>query len=998
MHLQNYWIKSLRGKAVLFLSFFVLLSADLLAQVSGVIQDESNETLIGVNVFIKSKPSVGTISNIDGAFTIAASPGEILVFSYLGYEDLEVPVEAGVTEYAVTMSVSDELLKEVVVVGYGAVDKKDLTGVVTKVGEEEFNKGVMTSPEKLLNGKVAGLQITNNGEPGGGSRIRLRGASGLSTSPDPLVVIDGVPMQGGSGRNPYSFVNASDVADITVLKDASATAIYGSRGANGVIIITTKSGSAGKLKVSYTGNANWSTFVGNTGFLSRDNFVALVNNKAPQALPIMGDANTDWFDEVTQDAISTEHNLSLSGGKKAINYRLSGSFLNNNGILRYSKHQKITGAANIGIKLFDDLLDIDIRSKASVIDENYNPNVTGAALAYDPTQPVFDTASIYGGYRQWAPDVLATNNPVSTQDLNNNVSQINRYLNSATIKLNLPFVEGLSLNSNVSYDYEDAAGDVFSDPLLWDNNNYANGGFLKNWRNLKNTTLIETYGGYNREFKEIKSKVQLTAGHSWQETNFEGRSDQGNQLLQDGGDWIYTDQIENDSTIVSNRLISFYGRMNYTFNEKYLLTASLRRDGSTRFGDGNKWGLFPAVALGWRVLEEPFMSGLKNTFSNLKLRVSYGVTGNEQIGDFQYTTYYSYGSEDAAYQFGDNYVQTLRGRGVDPNLKWEETTSTNIGLDFGFFKNRLSGTIDFYNKYTNDLLFVVATSAFTNLSDRVLTNIGEMENKGIELGLNAVVIDSKGIDWNISLNAAVNKNEIIKLDNSNLPDFLGYETGGISGDIGQTIQVLRVGNPVNAFRTYTHILDANGLPLVDTEDHNGDGFINGLDIYEDINGDGIINENDLVISNNGDPKLLLGMTSNLSYRNWSLDFTLRANFGNYVYNNVASASGFYQRLTERKLSNVHESVVETNFNERQLKSDYYIEEASFLKLDNVTIRYNLPSNKVFDNMGVFLTASNLLTITNYSGMDPEIPQFSSGIDNNIYPISLSVLFGVNANF
>jgi len=558
-------------------------------------------------------------------------------------------------------------------------------------------------------------------------------------------------------------------------------------------------------------------------------------------------------------------------------------------------------------------------------------------------------------------------------------------------------LEGLSIKSNLSYDYTKGEKQNFRDPLLKDGNNFDRGGFLFN-EDLRNySALIETYGIYKTEFRGIGSKMTLTMGHSWQDFDRENHWIEGNGLEQTGDTWNYTTDIKQDSFLTHNRLISFFGRANWTTKDRYLLTLSLRRDGSSRFGDSNKWGLFPAAALGWRIMEEPFARNWNKLFSNLKLRLSWGITGNEDIPDFLYTTFYGFGTDDAAYQFGDEFVNTLRGTGVDPGIKWEETTSTNFGIDFGFAGNRLSGSIDLYRKHTNDLLFTVAAGAFTNLSDLVLTNIGEMENRGVELELNGVILDRTDWDWSLGFNTSFNKNEITKLDNSNDPDFPGYEAGGISGDVGQTIQVLKVGYPIESFRTYRHIRE-NGKPLPDNQDHNGDGLADLLDIYEDINEDGIINENDLVINENAAPDFIFGLTSNVRYKKFDLSATFRAAVGNYVYNNVASGAGYYQRLDDRVTNNIHETAFVNDFTDRQLKSDVYIEKADFIKLDNITLGYNITPSKVFQSLRLYVTAQNIFTVTSYSGIDPELPQFNGGIDNNIYPVSRRFVFGLNANF
>ena len=971
------------------------------AQVTGTVTDqESGEPLIGVNIILKGNASTGTITDIDGGYSINANAGDTLVFSYTGYATTETAVSNPDGVINITLSFGSQVLDEIVVVGYGTVVKKDLTGVVTKIDSESFNKGINTSPEGLLNGKVAGLQIANNGEPGGGNRIRLRGATSLGASSDPLIVVDGVPLDnaGGEGsRNRLNFLNAADVESMTVLKDASASAIYGSRGANGVIIITTKSGKAGKMRVSYNGNANISTLSASPAMLSPSNFRAAISAKAPQEFDFLGDQSTDWVSEVTGNAWGTDHNLSVSGGSEKVSYLLSGGYLRNEGVLNTSAHEATSVSANISTKLFNDQLLVNLKSKAGFTTDIFAPNVIGAALTFDPTRPVLDPDSKFGGYWQWA-DPLAVNNPVSTLDLNNQKGESIRTLNNLSLEYRLPFIRGLSLHSNVSYDRTDGDRRNFRDPLLKDGDNFNRGGYLFLQDERLYSALIETFGTWKADMPATNSSLEFTAGHSWQQFDREYRWTQGFRLAQEGDDWTYTEDITNDSFLVENRLISFFGRLNYTHNDRYLLTASLRRDGSSRFGEANRWGLFPAVALGWRILEEDFASNWDKLFSNLKLRVSWGITGNENIGDFLYNTFYEFGTPDAAYQFGDEFVPTLRGRGVDPDIKWEQTTSLNIGIDFGFLNNRLSGSIEGYRKYTNDLLFTVAASAFTNLSDRILTNIGEMENIGIELQLDAVVIDQKDFSWDLGFNFAHNRNEIKKLDNSTDPNFLGYEDGGISGDIGQTIQVLKVGESIETFRTFKHILNENGLPRADGTDYNGDGLIDNLDIYEDLNGDGLINENDLLPGKSALPDFIFGLTSNLRYQNWDLAATFRANLGNYVYNNVASGAGYFQRLTDRVTNNIHESAFIVDFTERQLRSDYYIEDASFLRLDNVSLGYNIPAGGPFRSLRLSATVQNVFVLTGYSGLDPEIPQFSAGIDNNTYPVSRRFILGINANF
>ncbi len=982
-------------------TFFLCIYSFLSAQVTGIVKEASSgDALIGVNILVNGDVSKGTVTDFEGKFSASADIGDELTFNYIGFEELKIQITE--LEMTVNLISSAELLNEVVVLGYGSSDKKDLTGVVAKINEDDFITGPINSPERLLQGKVAGLQIASSSEPGGGSNIQIRGSNSLGASSAPLFVIDGVPMDNrglAGSRNPLNFINASEIESMTILKDASAAAIYGSRAAGGVIIITTKSGKSGKLQVSYTGNVNASVFAGGTNELSHSNFVNAISQKAPQELEFLGDAMTDWVDEVTQIARSTEHNLSISGGSKIGNYRVYGGFIRNNGVLLNSQNQILSGGANVNLKFLKDNLNIRLSNKTGLTNDRFVPGVIGAALAFDPTRPVFDPDSEFGGYFQWD-DPLAVNNPVASLELTNDRGRSLRTLNALGVTYKLPFIKGFSINSDVSYDLIQGTRRRIEDPLLKDNESFNRGGFLFNetFRNL--TSQIETYANYEVQLPIKDSKINFTAGHSWLETNQENRWNQGRELeVFEGGDLVATSDIAQDSFLTANRLISFFGRTNVTLFEKYLLTGSIRTDGSSRFGPSNRWGVFPSAAVAWRILQEDWAGGLSDNLSDLKLRLSYGTVGNQELnGDFLYSTFYSIGTLDATYQFGDEFVQTLRAVGVDPNIKWEETTSLNLGIDFGFYNNRYSGTLDIYQQNTNDLLFRIATPAFTNLADRILTNIGEMRNRGVELTLNTVPISSSRMKLNVDFNAAYNQNVILKLDNSvDNEDFAGYEDGGISGDIGQTIQILRVGEAKNTFRTFVHKRDENGLPLVDTEDFDGDGLLTLLDIYEDVNGDGLINENDLVNGENAAPDFIFGLTPRLTIGSFDISTTFRSHIGNYVYNNVASGSGYFERLTDRVTNNIDESAFVVNFKERQLRSDYYIENASFLKVDNLTVGYNLQT-KFTRQLRLYATATNLLTITRYSGLDPELPQFTQGIDNNLFPISRNFLIGVNASF
>jgi iron complex outermembrane receptor protein len=992
--LYNSILLTVKMKLRAFLLITVLLHSTIaLSQtidVSGRILDAStSETLPGVNILVKGT-SNGTTTDMNGNFRISAPSNAVLVISFIGYETQEIEI-AGRTVFTINLSTSTETLSEVVVIGYGSVEKKDVTGGIAKVSTKEFNRGLINGPDQLIDGKVAGLQVVNNGDPGGGSSIRLRGVS--INGEFPLVVVDGVPLDGAGGgvvggRNPLSFVNPSDIQDVTVLRDAAASAIYGARGANGVVIITTKSGRAGKLRLSYDGMYSASILTRRLDFLSPAEFRQAIAAKAPQEIPNLGASNTDWMDEVSQLAQNTQHTITLSGGKSNTNYFGSVNYFLNNGVLAKTRNERLSLSAKVNQGFLNDNLQLTLNTKNTFTWDLYGPNVIGTAAGYDPTRPVKNPD---GTFYQW-PEVLAPANPVSSQELTDNTGNTFRTVTNLTVDYAIPAIKGLSLKANFGIDYTDGEYVGLTFPESKGALDNETGGSKLEQEQDKTNQLYEYYATYKNQFN--KHDLEATAGYAWQnfKTNFTEISGDSIKIID--GEYESTYLRDTLNFPVENRLISFFGRVKYEYAGKYIVTASLRRDGSTRFSEANRWGLFPSVAIAWRILEENFASSLSSAFSELKFRVSYGVTGNEQIPDYLYATYYYPSFQGASYQFGGLYIPTIRPTGVDPNIKWEETVSTNIGIDAGFFGGRLNASLDFYNKDVQDLIFKIAVPAGTNLSDRVFTNIGEVNNKGVELILNAVAYNRSNFKWDISYNVSYNKNEIVKLDNlqgESLEDFPGYESGGISGDVGQFIQRRKVGEPVDAFYVWKQRYDANGNFILDED---GDGFQELIELYEDINEDGIINEEDYVIYKKPNPDVIMGFTSNITYKKWDLAFTLKASFGNYVYNNNASANGYFQRLTEVVTNNIHTSAFETNYKEKQLFSDYYVQNASFLKLTNISLGYNF-DQFTFGRVRAFLTAQNVLTISGYEGVDPEI---FGGIDNNLYPRSITLSGGVNVTF
>lgn len=992
----------------------MLLCSSLFAQrtITGTVTDaENGEPLIGANILIVGT-STGTITDFDGKYSLEIPEGTTqLQFSYTGYSEKTVDIGAS-SVLDVTLS-AGELLEEVVVIGYGTVKKGDATGAVNAVGDEDFNKGAIVSADQLLTGKVAGVQIsTASGEPGGQSTIRIRGGTSVNASNEPLYVIDGVPIDnaphnafgGSNGRNPLNFLNPSDIETFTVLKDASATAIYGSRGANGVIIITTKKGKAGsRSNLTYDGYYTTAKVLEQPRNFNAEEFSNLTTFVAPNRLDQLGNANTNWYDEVLQTATGHNHNLSFSGGAENIGYRISLGYQNLEGIVRTSETERTSVAINYNQTLLDGRLKINANIRGAQTNDQFDPGVVGAATGYDPTQPVLNPDDpTFAGFFEYG-STQGARNPVSSIEQIQDFGKSFRTLGNIDFEYKLDdLVPGLSAKLILGVDINNGQRKKFQ-PTTYLNPLVSNRTGEIRIENFNRTNeLLDFYLTYNKDFGV--HSINFTAGYSYQDFRSEFPSIEAFDLPNDQFDF---DRPQNATefrafnSVVENRLISFFGRANYSFKDKYLLTASLRRDGSTRFGLSNRWGLFPSAAFAWRILEEDFASGLENIFSDLKLRISYGVTGNQEIGDFLFLPRYTTSTATARAQFGNSFVTTARPDGYDAGLKWEETVSYNIGLDFGFSNGRINGSLEYYNKRTDDLLFTVNVPAGTNLTDRVLTNIGELENTGVELTLNAAVIDTRKLSWNIAFNAAYNNNEILAIDQVGTGGIL---TGGIAGGVGNNVQVLEVGQPVNSFFLFEHLQGSNGLPLPEGIDHNDDGAIDDLDLYVDRNGDGVINDSDKRPIEKPAPDFLFGLTSNVNFQNFDLSFTLRANLGNYVYNNNASQRGYFNHLDERGdifLNNLHQSVLLTNYQSEQYFSDYYLEDAAFLRMDNITLGYTFPNLGNNRSLRVYATAQNLFTLTEYTGFDPEVVNIGSdrrtngGIDNSPYPRARTLIFGLS---
>ncbi|MBR0527193.1 MAG: TonB-dependent receptor [Prevotella sp.] len=979
----------LMPKRMLALICGLILSITAFAQqitVNGNVKDATGEPIIGATVRVAGQQG-GVITDFDGNFHIQANSGATITVSYVGYQEAQV---AAAPRVNIVLQDDAQLLKDVVVIGYGTVKKSDATGSVMSVEADQLNKGLATSPADLLQGKTPGVSITtNSGAPGAGSKIRIRGGSSLSASNDPLIVIDGLPISSTdiSGGDVLNTINPNDIESFSILKDASATAIYGSRASNGVILITTKKGKAGsKPRVNVDMTASLKTVAKKVDVLSadgfRDFFMANYGDNA-DAVAALGNANTKWQDEIYQTAFAEEINASVTGGYVAkeadfkMPYRVSAGFLNNDGNLKTTGMNRGTLSMNLTPTLLNDRLTINLNGKGVFTHNSYaDEGAIGAAVQYDPLKPVYNED---GTYHYWmsngAPNTMSTLNPVALLNQQNKDSYVRRFVGNAQFDYKFKFLEGLRANLNLGLDFSTTSGWNISDfqSETSYHNKVENGtGLREKYTQLRRDQTLEFYLAYAKELKEINSRFDILGGYSWQRfynsTTNDKISNDGNETRLYGDPTLYKTE---------SYLVSFYGRLNYTFMDRYMLTATLRNDGTSRF-QNNKWGLFPSVALAWRISEEGFLKNV-DWLSNLKLRLGYGITGQQNInsGDYPSIATYHINQNGSYYMFGNNVIVPITAKGFDANIKWEETTTYNIGLDFGFLKNRINGSVDVYKRVTNDLLNKVPVASGTNLTNYLLMNVGDMENKGIEVAVNVVPIEQKDLRWEVGVNVAYNKNEITRLTASDDPSYPGVEDGGISGGVGNKIQIQKVGNPINSFYVLQQVYGEDGKPL--------EG------VYVDRNHDGQITDDDRYVYYKPDADVNIGFNTELSYKKWTLSAALRSALGCYVYNNVASNTEMKADMwTNNFICNRVASAPYTNFSQAQYKSDYYVQNASWLKLDKVTLAYN-----VTDWCRVNFTAQNVFTITNYDGVDPEV---GNGIDNNMYPRPRTFLVGASFNF
>lgn len=972
-------IQKLAKRSLLLVALFVIGCLQLMAQtrtIKGEVTDAQNgEALIGATVMVEGEKG-GTVTDFDGNFSLqVSSSAKKIKVSYIGYIDKVLSISDNMK---VKLESDSKALADVVVIGYGTARKSDLTGSVATVKSKDFNKGLVSSPEQLINGKVSGVQImSNSGSASAGSTIRVRGGASLNASNDPLIVLDGVPLEqggiSGNSSNFLSMINPSDIESMTVLKDASSTAIYGSRASNGVIIITTKKGQQGAVKVNFNTTNSLQTRAQMVDMLSRDEFVNVINQfGTDNQKSLLGTANTDWNDEVYRTAFGTDNNLSVSGSiDKWLPFRVSVGYYNQSGLVRKDNVERWTGNVVLTPSFFQDHLKLTINAKGTLNNNSFNNGgAVWAAATFNPTIPVYSGNDKYGGYNEALdadgyPVNAGVRNPRGLVDLYDSKSKVSRFIGSMDVDYKVHFLPDLKLHATVGADYAKGDGTIHVPVYAAQsyNKDESLGGSDYKYGPQKNENrLLTLYANYAKYFEDIKSNVDLTAGYDyqyWKSTTplYYTKSAAGTNL----------------STVKASDyrhvMLSYYGRINYSFDGKYLLTATVRRDASSRFSKDTRWGTFPSVALGWTLTEEPWLKNQK-VLSNLKLRASYGVTGQQEgIGNYNYLPVYTSSVTGAEAFINGQYINTYRPEAYVSDLKWETTTSWNFGLDFGFLDGRIGGAIDFYTRKTKDLLASVPTAAGTNFSKTILTNVGNVDSKGIEVSLNATPIQTKDWEWNLSYNFTWQN---MKVKNLSLTKG-GSQTNvkvGPSIDAYQ-FQVLSEGYEPYMFYVYHQLYDSKtGKPIEGA--------------YADLNNDGEINDADLYRYHSPAPKYIMGLSTSLRYKQLTLGMSFRANIDNYVYNGMGMSTGAFETVSynNSQLNNLNTSFLKTGFKTRQYLSDYYVENASFLKLDNLSLSYNVGKINKWASLTVSAMVQNVFTITGYSGTDPEVP---NGMDNSFYP-------------
>lgn len=1019
------------------MAMLLALALPSLAQkitVTGHVTDEQGEDLIGATIMEKGT-SNGTSADIEGNFTINVPGNAILVVSYVGYDPMEVPVN-GQKHLNIVMKTNAQMLAETVVIGYGSVKKKDATGSVAVINPDEIEAGLATSVQDMLVGQTPGVVVTTAGGPEGGANIRIRGGSSLNASNDPLIVVDGVPLDNGGVQgmgNSLAMISPENIESMTILKDASATAIYGSRASNGVIIITTKKGKSGKPQVNFSANMYINHAQKTWDVLSANEFRSLITEKFGEdsdAYRAMGDASTDWQKEVLRTTVSSDYNVSVGGTAGILPYHVNLSYTNSNGIIKTSQMDRVTVGFNLSPKFFQDHLSVNANAKGYYIRNKFgDAGALSGAISYDPTHAVHSNIPIVGGNSGQSYlfngyyEVANTNgdgvtqlndnasiNPVGQLMNKNNYADVYRSNGNIQLDYSMHFLPELHANLNLGYDVSktnEVNAVAANSAEAWKNHDHYGGGYQTDTYQFKSNTLLDFYLNYKKDFDAAYSMLDVTAGYSWQRFYNEGHYSGANgnagyrttpglsyPVISNGS---YTMNINPDTeSLVGSvfqadgvspdgnyhwknhlQLLSFFGRVNYSLLDRYLVTFTVRGDATSRFAKDKRWGMFPSVALGWKINEESFMQSTSGYLNDLKLRLGWGQTGQQEVGNtINYMPLYGISSPSVSYPNGTNgWYLPVYPQGYNPDLTWETTTNWNAALDFGFLNNRISGSLEYYYRKTTDLLAFVAVPAGSSTTNMLNRNIGTLENYGVEFNIQAKPIVTDNFTWTVSYNIGWNHNEITELTGNSV-----FKVGGISGGNGNTVQIHAVGHPANSFYLFQQVYDANGAPL--------EG------VYVDQNGDGQIDEFDKIINKSPDPKVTMTFGSQFRYKNWDLGFNIRASIGNYVYNNVLSTKAVYNDLYGYGLNNLVKN--DHYFEQPRYMSDYYLRNASFVRCDNITLGYTW-SELLNGNLRIrlFGAVQNPFVITKYKGVDPEV---FGGIDNSVYPRSTTYSVGLVATF
>ncbi len=994
------------SKQLMLWMVFSIFSLTAFSQtnITGKVIDANGTIVPNATITVKGTRIAARTSD-NGTYSISAPANGTLVVSSVGFSSMEIPVN-GKSSIDFTMIQNNAQLSEVVVVAYGSRKRGDLTGAVTSVSAKDFQKGFIPSSEQLLQGKVSGLQITSGGgSAGGGSKIRIRGGASLNASNDPLIVIDGVPVESNGiagSANLLNTINPNDIESISVLKDASATALYGSRASNGVLIVTTKKGVRGRVKYNFNTQVSLGDVAKTVDVLTADELRSIIIADATATgsniyKNLLGTSKTDWQNQIYQKALGLDNNISASGSIGKLPFRASLGYLNQHGILRTDKFGRISTALNLSPKFLNEHLSLNLNFKYSRTKNTFaDGGAIGSAVSFDPTQPI-KANNKYGGYYEWlqpdqTPIDLSTRNPLALLNLRNNKSDVNRIIGNVQLDYKLHFLPDLHLLLNFGMDRARGEGNDNIDSLLA--TNYKNGGRRSYYQQEKMNSLFDVQFLYAKSLPSINSKFDILAGHSYQDfyTNVWNYPSFSYRKIADATKPLKKDTIAgSEPTFLRDkpqyRLESYFSRLNFSIADKYLLTASLRRDASSKFSPDTRVGYFPAFAAAWKLKDEFFRN--TNLITDLKLRLGWGITGQQDgIGYYSYLTRYTRSNSGAQYQFGDTYYSFLRPEGYDASVKWETTTTSNIGMDFGFLDNRVSGSVDVYFKKTKDLLSEVPVAPGGNFVNKITTNVGNLENRGIEFTINTTPIKKANLSWDLSFNMAYNKTEITNLLKQQDPNFQGIDVNGIGIATGNFISKFAVGYAPYAFFVYKQIYDKNDKP------------IEGL--YEDMNRDGKIDDADRYLYKKPAADVLFGAHTQVSYKKFNFGMAAHGMIGNYTYNQYNAGSGILGTIKNpiNFIGNASREYLATRFannSANQFLSDYYIENASFFRLDNINLGYNV--GKIMNNkasLRVSASIQNVAVITKYKGLDPE--NAGNGVDGNIYPRPRVYSLGFNLDF